>query len=101
MIVLLAMTDCGVCGGVCSWLAAAPMDTDAAGPKPAGEGDKKKRVKKTDVPVATSGVFGLTKKQLDDYFEQEGQMQATDHLQVGTCCMLLSIVTQLHISSSD
>jgi len=65
----------------------APMETDAAGPKPeatAAPAEKKKRVKKHDVPFQPSGVAGYSQKSLDDYFEAEGKMQATDRLQEET-----------------
>jgi hypothetical protein len=64
------------------------MDTDvkpgAAAPDAAAAAAAAaaKKVKKTDVPVAASGVAGLPRKVVEDYFEQEGKMQATDRLQV-------------------
>ncbi|PNW72223.1 hypothetical protein CHLRE_16g677000v5 [Chlamydomonas reinhardtii] len=57
---------------------AAPMD---ATPAPA---PKKKKVKKTDVPVQCVGACGYSKSQLDDFFEKECQMQAADRLQEET-----------------
>lgn len=55
---------------------AVPMDSDSK--------EKKKRVRRTDVPLATTTSQGYSKQQLDDYFEKEGQMQAADKLQEET-----------------
>lgn len=76
---LCSLWRCGL-SSVCvsCWAGAAPMDTD----QPKSEGDKKKKVKKTDVPFTVSGVNGMDQKALDLAFEKEGQMQAADRLQV-------------------
>lgn len=58
------------------------MDTDASPAVKAAE--KKKKSKKIDVPCKASGVAGYSQKQLDDYFEREGQFQAADRLQEET-----------------
>lgn len=60
---------------------ASPAPAEAAAP-PATE--KKKKVVKSSVPVASAGVCGYTTKQLNDYLEKEGQMAAADKLQEDT-----------------
>lgn len=55
---------------------AAAMETDVK--------EVKKKTKKLDVPFKTSGSAGYTLKELDDYFEKEGQLQAADRLQEET-----------------
>lgn len=55
----------------------APMETDAAAAPAAGA---KKKIKKVDVPLKAEGVNGYSKKQLDEYFEKEGQLQLADKL---------------------
>ncbi|GMH40456.1 hypothetical protein BSKO_08360 [Bryopsis sp. KO-2023] len=45
---------------------------------------KKKRTKKTDVPVEVERAAGFVTKQLNDCFEQEGKMMASDRLQEET-----------------
>lgn len=58
----------------------APMETDAAGAPAAAAAAGKKKIKKIDVPLKAEGVNGYSKKQLDDYFEKEGQLQLADKL---------------------
>lgn len=59
-------------------------ETNGPTPGPAPKTEKKKRVKKVDVKFETMQVAGYSTKQLDDYFEREGQMQAADKLQEET-----------------
>jgi hypothetical protein len=73
------------------------MDTDAAAASAAaGDGANnaagaaaaapaKKKVRKIDVPFNPLSQFGYSQKQLDDFFEKEGQMAAVDKLQVCVC----------------
>lgn len=46
--------------------------------------EKKKRVKKVEVPFSVEGVAGYSKKELDGYFEKEVAMQGADRLQEET-----------------
>ncbi|CAD7694806.1 unnamed protein product [Ostreobium quekettii] len=46
--------------------------------------EKKKRTKKIEVPISTVKATGLPQKVLEDYFELEGKMAATDKLQEET-----------------
>jgi hypothetical protein len=46
--------------------------------------EKKVRVKKAALPVASEAVAGWSSSQLNDYFEKEGQMAAADKLQEDT-----------------
>lgn len=66
--------------------AAAPMDTDVAEASGAEKkaGDKKKKTKKQEVPLKATLIGGLSQKQLELYFEREGQLQAADRLQEET-----------------
>jgi heat shock protein 4 len=66
----------------------APMEAEAS-PAPEAAAappavEKKKKVVKSSVPVASAGVCGYTTKQLNDFMEKEGQMAAADKLQEDT-----------------
>lgn len=52
--------------------------------KPATKTVKKKRTKKTDVPLEVVPAVGLSIKNLNDFFELEGKMGAADRLQEET-----------------
>ncbi len=62
------------------------MDTDSKDAAPKAEAaatePKKKRVIKTDVPFTASAASGYSQKDIDLFFEKEGQMQAMDRLMV-------------------
>jgi heat shock protein 4 len=91
------MEDAGTApnGDAAEASASGPMDTDAgaaaaggaADAKAAGGADGKagkKKVKKVDVPVKPAAVAGMDQKVLDECFEKECAMQASDRLQEET-----------------